>query len=218
MTEAEATPATAGARPSGSGRMRPVEARILAAAVQLFARKGFDGTSVQEIVAEAAVTKGAMYHYFTSKDDLLYEIYNQLLSRQLADLERILADGGSPRETLRAIIMALVCTTAEQIDEAKVYGREQHKLDEGHLEAVRANRRRYHVTFRELIEAAQRDGVFSTTTPAETVTLIVLGVVNELPKWYRPDGPKPAEQIASEIVTFVLAALDPGNAPAGGLP
>lgn len=213
MTDARPGPAPTGAAPRGQGGARPVQARILAAAVQLFARQGFDGTSVQEIVEEAAVTKGAMYHYFSSKDDLLYEIYNQLLSRQLADLDRILAERRAPRETLRAIITELVCTTAGHIDETKVFGREQHKLDDRHAETVRANRRRYHVTFRELIEAAQRDGVFSTMTPAETVTLIVLGVVNELPKWYRPDGPKPAEQIAAEVVTFVLAALDPGARP-----
>lgn len=212
MTDAGASPApTASATKRSGPAPRPVQARILASAVQLFARKGFDGTSVQEIVEDAAVTKGAMYHYFSSKDDLLYEIYNQLLSRQLADLDRILAEGMAPRETLRAIITELVCTTAEHIDETKVFGREQHKLDARHAEAVRANRRRYHVTFRELIEAAQRDGVFSPATPAETVTLIVLGVVNELPRWYRPDGPKPAGRIAAEIVAFVLAALDPGD-------
>lgn len=191
------------------GRTRPVEARLLAAAVRLFALKGFDGTSVQEIVAAAQVTKGAMYHYFSSKDDLLYEIYNRLLSRQLADLDGILAEGLSPRETVRSIIMELVCTTAEQIDEAKVFSREMHKLDAEHVKAVRADRRRYHVAFREIIEAAQRDGAFSAATPADTVTVIVFGVVNELPQWFRPDGPKTAAQIATEIADFVLAALQP---------
>src|ERR1700738_3486312 len=76
-------------RPAVRTRDSAVERRILAAAVRLFADKGFDGASVQEIVAAAQVTKGALYHYFESKNDLLYEIYHSLLSRQLADLDRL---------------------------------------------------------------------------------------------------------------------------------
>ncbi len=78
-------------------RVSAVETRILAAAVRLFAEQGFDGTSVQEIVERAEVTKGALYHYFDSKNDLLFEIYHSLLSRQLADLDRILGEGLPPR-------------------------------------------------------------------------------------------------------------------------
>jgi AcrR family transcriptional regulator len=49
----------------------PVQERLIAASLRLFAAQGVEGTSVQEIVAAAGVTKGAMYHYFASKDDLL---------------------------------------------------------------------------------------------------------------------------------------------------
>ena len=52
------------------------------AAVELFAAQGYAKTSVQQIVTAAGVTKGAMYHYFTSKDDLLFGIYDQLLTMQ----------------------------------------------------------------------------------------------------------------------------------------
>ena len=48
----------------------PVPQRLLAAATRLFAERGYDRTSVQEIVEAAGVTKGALYHYFGSKDDL----------------------------------------------------------------------------------------------------------------------------------------------------
>src|SRR5262245_57385311 len=70
-----------------------VRERILASAVDLFAAHGFDATSVSQVVAKAGVTKGAMYHYFAAKDDLLFEIYHTLLADQLASLDRILAMG-----------------------------------------------------------------------------------------------------------------------------
>jgi len=186
-----------------------VETRIIAAAVRLFAAQGFDATSVQEIVAEAAVTKGALYHYFASKNELLYEIYHSLLSRQLADLDRIIGDGQPPDETIRSLIAELVETTTGSIDEVKVYVREMHRLDRAHLHAIRAQRRRYHMTFRDFIEGAQRTGVFTQVASADTVTFILLGMVNEIPTWYRAGGRKTPAQIAEEVASFVLAALAP---------
>ncbi|ACY97440.1 MULTISPECIES: TetR/AcrR family transcriptional regulator [Thermomonospora] len=195
-------------RPAGA-RTSPTERRILAAAVHLFAEHGFDGTSVQQIVERAQITKGGLYHYFGSKQDLLQEIYQSLISRQLQDLERILAAGLDPPATVRAVIEALVISTAEHIDEAKVFARELNRLDPARLAAVRAERRRYHTAFRDLIERGQREGVFSRVAPADTVTLIVFGMVNEMPRWYRADGPKPASRFAAEVADFVLTALRP---------
>ena len=189
----------------------PVQARIVAAAVGLFSEKGFDATSVQEIVERAAVTKGALYHYYRSKDDLLYEIYHQLITQQLADLDRILAAGHPGPTTLRALISDLVETTVGRLEETAVFTREMHKLAEEKMAALRADRRRYHRAFREVIAKGQREGAFATTASAETVTLIVFGIVNQLPLWYRPGGPKSPRELADEIADFVLAGLRQGD-------
>lgn len=194
---------------TGEARTSPVERRLLAAAVRLFAEHGFDGVSVQQIVEAAQVTKGGLYHYFDSKQDLLHEIYRSLIRRQLVDLERILAADLDPAATVRAVIRELVTSTAEHIDEAKVFAREMHRLDPDRLAAVRADRRRYHVAFREIIEHGQRERAFAEVAPAETVTLLVFGMINEMPRWYRADGPKPAAVLAEEVADFVLAALEP---------
>jgi AcrR family transcriptional regulator len=185
----------------------PVRARILAAAVQLFAVKGFDSTSVQEIVERAEVTKGALYHYFDSKDDLLYEIYHGLIGTQLADLDAILARGLPPAQSIRAVITNLVETTAARVEAAAVFSREMHKLDAERMAAVRADRRRYHEAFRAMVGRAQADGAFAAVASAETVTLVVFGMVNQLPTWYRPGGPRTPAEIGGEVADFVLAAL-----------
>ena len=65
----------------------PVPQRLLAAATRLFAEQGYDRTSVQEIVEAAGVTKGALYHYFGSKDDLLHEVYARVLRLQQERLD-----------------------------------------------------------------------------------------------------------------------------------
>jgi AcrR family transcriptional regulator len=191
----------------GRGELTPMESRILRAAVKLFAEKGFDATTVQEVVAAAEVTKGALYHYFDSKDDLLYEIYHSLIGVQTADLDDIVARDLGAKETVRAILVNLVVSTAARIDETAVFVREMHKLDSERMAAFRADRRRYQRTFRDVIAKAQAAGEFSALVPADTAVLIALGVVNQLPTWYRPDGPKSPEQLGAEIADFVLAAL-----------
>jgi AcrR family transcriptional regulator len=191
-----------------------VKQQILDAAVRLFAEKGFDGTSVQEIVERAEVTKGAMYHYFSAKDDLLYEIYHELISRQLADQERILAAGLSPADTVRALIVDLVETTTARLAQAAVFAREMHKLAAGPMKALRTQRRRYHEAFRSVVERGQRDGTFTSAASAETVTLLVFGVINQLPQWYRPRGKQTPRQLADEIADFVLAGLTAQAGPA----
>jgi AcrR family transcriptional regulator len=184
-----------------------VQRRIVDAAVELFSRKGFDGTSVQEVVDAARVTKGAMYHYFRSKDDLLYEIYHELIAEQLAGLDRIRSLGGSAPRVLHAVIVDLVVSTAARLNSARVFSREAHKLASEPMAVLRAQRRRYHEGVRELVAAGQRDGAFASSASAETVTLMIFGIVNQLSQWYRPDGPTTPHQLAGEVAGFVLAGL-----------
>jgi AcrR family transcriptional regulator len=183
--------------------------RIVGAAVRLFAAKGFDATTVQEVVEAASVTKGALYHYFGSKDDLLFEIYRSLIGRQMADLDEIVAAGLDATTTVRRILVSLVETTARSVDETAVFVREMHRLGADRMASFRAERRRYHETFRAVVEQAQRAGEFSSAVPADTIVLIALGVVNQLPTWYRPDGPKSPAQLGTEIADFILAGLRP---------
>lgn len=194
------------------GERSAMEERILASAVALFAEQGFDATTVQQVVDRAEVTKGALYHYFDAKDDLLYAIYHALIGTQTADLEEIAARGLSAAETLRAILVNVVRTTVDRLPEAKVFFREAHKLDAERNAAFRADRRRYHESFRRVIADGQAGGEFAATVPPETVVQIAMGVVNQLPVWYRPDGAKTSEELGNEIADFVLAALRPGVA------
>ena len=73
----------------------PVPQRLLAVATRLFAERGYDRTSVQEIVEAAGVTKGALYHYFGSKEDLLQEVYARVLRLQQERLDAF-ADAEAP--------------------------------------------------------------------------------------------------------------------------
>jgi AcrR family transcriptional regulator len=183
--------------------------RILESAVGLFAEQGYDATSVAQVITRAGVAKGGFYHHFASKEALLYEVYGDLIARQLAALEDILARGLTPAETLRALIGDLVGSTAESAQRALVFWRELHRLGDERTAQYRRARRRYHDAVQRLIRDGQASGEFAAVASPEVVTFTVFGVINELPLWYRPTGRKRPAQIAAELADFVLAGLEP---------
>ncbi|GAA3307504.1 hypothetical protein GCM10020295_66530 [Streptomyces cinereospinus] len=187
----------------------PVPQRLLAAATRLFAEQGYDRTSVQEIVEAAGVTKGALYHYFGSKDDLLHEVYARVLRVQQERLDAF-ADAPEPVEKrVRDAAADVVVTTIENLDDASIFFRSMHHLSPEKNKQVRAERRRYHERFRALVEEGQRAGVFSTATPADLVVDYHFGSVHHLSTWYRPDGPLSPQQVADHLADLLLRALRP---------
>ena len=111
---------------------------VTRAAVRLFAAQGYANTSVQQIVEAAGVTKGAMYHYFESKDDLLFAIYERMLSLQKSHLDEIIARGGAVDDVLRAVCIDAALTSIEFLPEGTVFFRSQHMLTPARQQEVRS--------------------------------------------------------------------------------
>jgi AcrR family transcriptional regulator len=188
---------------------RSAKEKILEAALELFAEKGYDATGVQEIVARAGVTKGALYHHFAAKEDILFEIYGSVFAGQLAELDAILAEQADPVRALRAVIENIVVSTAASAKAAAVFTREVSRLDPVRFKELQSDWRRYQDTVRALIRRAQADGVFATAASPEIISWAIFGVTTSLHTWYRPDGPKSAKDIARELADLVLAGLAP---------
>ncbi|SDP25246.1 TetR/AcrR family transcriptional regulator [Actinacidiphila guanduensis] len=193
-----------GARPAPAGA---VPERLLAEATRLFAERGYDRTSVQEIVAAAGVTKGALYHYFGAKDDLLHEIYGRVLRLQTERLEAIASSAAPVEERLAEAAADVVVTSIENLDDTKIFFLSMHHLGPDQQKAVRAERRRYHERFRGLIEEGQRAGRFRPEASADLVADFFFGSVHHLGTWYRADGPLSARQVAAEFSDLLLHSV-----------
>ncbi len=200
-----------GAAPTGA-----VPERLLAEATRLFAEHGYDRTSVQEIVEAAGVTKGALYHYFGSKDDLLHEIYARVLRLQTERLDAIAARDVPLPERLAEAAADVVVTSIQNLDDTKIFFRSMHQLSPEKQKAVRAERRRYHETFRALVEEGRRDGHFREELRPDLVVDFFFGSVHHLGTWYRADGPLSAEQVAAEFSDLLLHSVRRPRPGSGG--
>lgn len=186
-----------------------VPGRLLSVATRLFAERGFDRTSVQEIVEAAGVTKGAMYHYFDSKDDLLYEIYGRVLREQTVRLEKVAASEAPVRERLASAASDVVVSSIANLDDTKIFLQSMHQLNPEKQRAVRAERRRYHERFRALVEEGQHGGEFRVDQPADLVVDYFFGAVHHLGFWYRPEGELSAKQVGDHFADLLLGSLRP---------
>jgi AcrR family transcriptional regulator len=192
---------------STADRTAAIPTKLMRVSVELFAEQGYAQTSVQQIVDAAGVTKGAMYHYFTSKDDLLFDIYDRLLSLQREHLDEIVSRGLAPELTLRLICADVIVTSIEGLHDAAVFFRSQHMLSPERQSEVKLRRREYNDAFEAVLIRGQADGVFRTDIPPAVLIANFFSDPHYLAQWYSPGGALSKEQVAGELTDLYLAGL-----------
>jgi AcrR family transcriptional regulator len=185
----------------------PIPERLMRVSVALFAEFGYAQTSVQQIVDAAGVTKGALYHYFTSKDDLLFDIYDRILSLQQQHLDEIAARGLSAKETLRLVCEDVIVTSIDWLQEGTVFFRSQHMLSADRQNEVKRRRREYNDAFEAVLDGARADGGVPTEIPPTILVANFFSDVHYLGQWYSSAGPLSKEKVASELTELYLAGL-----------
>jgi len=193
----------------GAGTAVSIPEKLMHASVELFAEHGYAQTSVQQIVDAAGVTKGALYHYFKSKDDLLFDIYDRILSLQRQHLDEIVALGESPEQTVRMVCEDVIVTSIDWLHEGTVFFRSQHMLTAARQQEVKRRRREYNDAFEAILDRGRADGVFRIDIPPAIQIANFFSDVHYLGQWYSPGGPLSKQQVASELTDLYLAGLTP---------
>ncbi|WP_418277071.1 TetR/AcrR family transcriptional regulator [Isoptericola jiangsuensis] len=180
---------------------------VLKAALDLFSTQGYATTSVQQIVESAGVTKGAMYHYFQSKDDLLFAIYDRMLTLQKRRLDEIVTQGGATIDVVRAVCVDVVETSIDLLPEGTVFFRSMHMLTPDRHQEVTSRRREYHDEFAALIAQGQAEGVVRTDVPRSVLIAHFYSDVHYLSYWYSPSGPETKSEVANQLADLFLRSI-----------
>ena len=194
-----------------------IKEELTRVSVELFASQGYAKTSVQQIVDAAGVTKGALYHYFNSKDDLLFDIYDRILTLQLRNLHEITDRGLPVGETVRLVCEDVIVTSIEWIREGAVFFRSQHMLSPDRMEDVKDRRRQYNEVFGALITRGKTEGVFRDDIPTAVLVANFFANPHYLSFWYQPSGPLTKEQVAKQITDLYLTGLRPAHSKGAAL-
>jgi len=179
---------------------------ILEVTAQLFKKKGFTGTSMQDIAKEVGILKGSIYYYFNSKNDIFREVLNNGINPVLKNAELIVAEELSPREKLRKLINHHMGYIMDHNLSLIIYFQEREKLPATQMEKYLEKRDRYENFFREILKEGIEKGDF----PDVNVTLTVfamLGMCNWIIQWYNPKGVQSAEEIKTYMEHLIFERM-----------
>jgi AcrR family transcriptional regulator len=192
----------------------PRKEEILDAAAELFAEHGFDAVSLNDIAAAVGLSKATLYHYFSRKEEILGTIVVTTIRELNAFIERRIAQVSGPEARLIAFLEAQADFFEQHQTWFQVLLTRFSHLTEPKL---RDEGVKWRVNYESIIKGIIRDGihagVFRTDHP-NSVVRVVLASVYWLVRWYRPDGPKRAREIAREYADVVLygVAIRPQSA------
>ncbi|MGW3963003.1 TetR/AcrR family transcriptional regulator [Amycolatopsis sp. NPDC005003] len=180
--------------------------RVRAAAVKLFATKGFHGTGIRDLAQEAELSSASLYHYMGTKEDLLAEIMHTALNRLLAAAREVTADGGDPVQRLRTLVALHVLAHAAGPEETRVVDNEVDMLSPAVREPVVALRDTYERLWAAAIDDGVAAGVFRVEHPAVT-RLALLEMCSGVARWYSPRGPLALDELAEHYAELASRAL-----------
>jgi AcrR family transcriptional regulator len=189
------------ARPQSPDYDRRREA-ILAAAAKLYATKGFPGASVAELAKACSSSKSLIYHYFPSKDDILYAVMVEHLDALTEAAEAACATGSADAR-LRALTVAFMRLYAS--------AQNHHKVLLNELDNLPAERRANVVAKQRRIIAAAEDVIseIGSGGAARENTMLFFGKINWTHTWFDPQGPFMPEALALRVVEIMQRGVTP---------
>ncbi|WP_214109349.1 TetR/AcrR family transcriptional regulator [Acrocarpospora catenulata] len=176
---------------------------IRAAALELFARSGYEATTMADIGAAVGMRGPSLYKHFASKQELLAEIMTGTMTDLVALHRGAVATTTDPAERLRRAAEAHVRYHARHRLEAFVGNREIRSLVQPHRERVLALRAEYEAGFRDLVKAGITAGRFHVASP-RLASYAILDLGMGVSAWFRDDGESTEDGVVWQYGEFAL--------------
>jgi len=177
-------------------------------AARVFYEKGYDGASMQDIAEAVGLTKAGLYHHVGSKDRLLFEIMNygmDILDETVVQRVKGIAD---PREKLRQTIIGHIDLIVRARDqEITVILHENRSLRGALRKKINARKRAYIEMLEEMIAEVQEQPAAQSLISPRLGAFALLGMINWLYQWYRPEGPVNQSEMAQAYADFFFRGL-----------
>lgn len=205
--KAEAAIARAFQEHTNGRRGRPGYSReeLLTVCVAVFNRHGYDNTSMGMLSTELGISKSAIYHHVSSKEEILQEALIRALDALEAMIFEVQARDLRAIDTLEQIVRGSVRVLVEQMPYVtlllRLRGNSEIEL------AALERRRRITRTMEQLVRHAQEDGDLRTDVSSKSAPRLMLGMVNSIVDWYQPGGIGTTDALSDTVVKMALDGL-----------
>jgi AcrR family transcriptional regulator len=178
---------------------------ILAAAARLFARKGYPGTSMNEVAEACEVSKPTLYHYVRDKHELLMQICESHVQSLAGLVEEVRAQDLAPEPHLRALIARFVQEYGEAQHQHRVLTEDVKFLDEADRERLLLVERQVVAAFADAVAAVRPE--LQAARLHKPLTMLLFGMINWTFTWLRPDGELTYEAVAPMVADLFFGGL-----------
>jgi len=163
-------------------------------AASLFAGKGYSGTSIRDLASALGLQKSSLYHYFDSKEDLLFRILDEYMTKALREIESLCALYISPLEKLQKFMQYYTSFYAGDRDRLILLVNELDCMGPDCRQTLIQKERRYMQALNGILVELQDQGLMKSI-PLSVASFAFFGMVHYTFKWYRKDGPIRPEQL-----------------------
>lgn len=178
--------------------------KIIDTAVELFHKKGYRSTTLDDVSKELGITKAALYHYVSSKENLLSIIYIQALENIFKNTDKISGMKLPPDEKLKLIIRNHIKDIIIQsLSMLSVFFSEENQLPEKDFREIQEEKKKYNRILEKIIQEGISQGLFRKADP-RLQAYGILGMCNWVYKWYKPGGAfYSPDQIAENFIDLL---------------
>ena len=177
--------------------------RVQAAALALFAERGYHGTGIRQLADAAGLSSASLYHYMGTKEELLAAIMRSSLTGLLAAAEEVSATLSDPSQRLVALVGLHVRTHASAPEQTRVVDDEVRALSADTRAEVVALRDRYEALWQAALDEGVARGDFRVGSVA-VVRRALLEMCSGVARWWTPSGELDLDALAGEYAALAL--------------
>jgi AcrR family transcriptional regulator len=181
---------------------------ILRTASRIFAEKSYHSTSMRDISRATNVSLAGLYHYCSSKEELLFLIQDNCFGHVLERLKLRLENAHDPREKLRLFVENHLAFFAANMAEMKVLSHESESLEGEMFENVSGKKEEYTRLARKILGELQ-ESLPEQRRPIDltVATYAIFGMMNWIYNWYDPSGPLTVDQLVENITRLFVSGF-----------
>ncbi len=185
-------------------------AEILSAAQELFFEKGYEAATTREISKRVGISKAALYHHFSNKEEILYRVCLQAAEELVENMRRAIArnidSGKPPKEQLKDILVEYSRTYMKNENFNKILFHDMEYLPEDRKRTIRDKEKENVRQLRAYLEELMDKGTLRKLNPT-VLTFSIVSSLHWLFFWFKPGGPLSLEDVAEEMADLFLYGM-----------
>lgn len=179
---------------------------IIKVAAKLFSEKGYHDATLEDIARNLKYTKGSIYYYINSKQELLFQCHELAMDMLINRMQEIMAADWPVEVKLKEGIKAHIEMVVGEMSLVTVALGQEFELEDNYRQIIVAKRDRYERYFRQLVDEGIEKGVFRPLA-SKMAVFIIMGAMNWIPRWYSEKGSMNKEEIAEFFADYLVRPL-----------